>query len=513
MAQFVCPKCGAEIHPDLVETTGATVCPFCSADLSELGLPQSESRSNSPESESSIFDTAGDRLTLTFPPLPEKSRIKVVEASDDRLVLYLPGGSKQAAGLGCFAAMWIGFMCVFTPPWFLGALQGPGNNPPPTLALIGFLGLFWTIGLGMAWFWAKMKYERTFLLLERHRLVVQKVLFNRKRIQETTLMPDSRADLVEAYQQNDTPVYRIEVRGQNRPAKFGTALADDEKDWIVDRINDFLDVVTVPVVPAEVAESGGALAGAVAVVREACRQCGAPLTSDVVKGALTCRHCGAVSRVEIVVPAKALAPPIYERLDPADIPPDSAIHIDENSGEVLEFSYAAMAQSPLRWIAPLIALPFSLAWYGGIFSFLAKAWQVPFLPVKILFTLFSTPFLIVGLFPFALGLVAFRGRTSVRLSADSLDCRWHVGWLKFSRSIETAAVRSVGVESMVKSAHNPRVRGSQGSAQVGPQNCCVARAGSKRLYLTMFQEVLVARQVASLVRTRLEHLGHTLRDA
>jgi hypothetical protein len=362
----------------------------------------------------------------------------------------------------------------------------------------------------MAWFWMKMKYERTFLLLERHRLVVQKVLFNRKRIHETTLMPDSRADLVEAYEQNDTPVYRIEVRGQDRPAKFGTALADDEKDWIVDRINDFLDVVTVPVVPAAAAESRGTVAGAVAVVREVCRQCGAPLTSDVVKGALTCGHCGAVSRIELVVPAKALAPPLYERLDPADVAPDSAIHIDENSAEVLEFSYAAMAESPLRWVVPLIALPFSLAWYGGILSFLTKIWHFPFLPVKILFSLFSIPFLLAGLFPFVLGLVAFRGRTSVRLTLDSLACRWHVGWLTYARSIGTAAIRSVGVESMVKSAHNPRVRGSQEAAHVGPQNCCVARAGSKRLYLTMFQEERVARQVASLIRTRLEKLGYAL---
>ena len=265
--------------------------------------------------------------------------------------------------------------------------------------------------------------------------------------------------------------------------------------------------------PAAATESGEAVAGAAAVVRDACRQCGAPLTSDVVKGAITCGHCGTVSRIEVVVPVKTLIPAIYERLDPADIPSDGAIRIDENSAEVLEFSYPATAQSPLRWIVPLVALPFSLAWYGGIFSFLATVWHFPFLPVKILFSLFSIPFLIAGIFPVALGLIAFRGRTSVRLSADSLGCRWHAGWLKYSRSLESSAIRSVGVESMAKSSHNPRVRGSQSALQSGTQNCCVARAGSKRLYLTMFQEEPVARQVASLIRTRLEKLGLMMRDA
>lgn len=511
MAEFVCPNCRAEIHPDLIETTGAAVCPFCNADLSELGLPHFVSGSVSLEPESSEFGESDNLFAHMFPPLPEKSRIKVVEASDDRLVLYLPGGGKQARGLGCFALLWNGFMCLFTPLWFLGVFQGAGNNAPPTLFLIGFLGLFWAVGLGMALFWMQMKYKRTFLLIERHRLVVQQVLFNRKRIQETTLTADSRADLVESYQQNDVPVYHIEVRGQDRPAKFATALADEEKNWIVDRINEFRDVVSTPVVPAAAAEPS--TAEAVAVIRESCRQCGAPLTGDVVNGASVCRHCGAVCRIELPVPAKVLAAQGYERLEPADIPPESAIRIKEDSPQALELHYAVVSQLPLRWIVPLIFLPFSLAWYGVIFSFIAGAWQIPFLPVKILFLVFSLPFLIAGLFPLALGLIAFRGRTSVRLTEESLRCSWHVGWLNYPRSIETASLETVGVESVVKTAQNRRVRGSTQVGRVDSQACCVARAGNKRLYLTLFQAELVAHQVASLLRTRLEKMGHLLRDA
>jgi|GEM_PF-1010412 len=513
MAEYSCPKCRAEIQDDLIETTGAAVCPFCGADLSELGLPEpSVSDAAGDEPEKSFSDSDAPRITRKLPPLPAKSRINVVEASDDRLVLFLPGGGKNATGLGCFALMWNLFMCVFTPPWFLGVFQGAGNNNgPPILVLIGFLSLFWAVGLGMAWFWLKMKYERTYILLERHRLVVQKVLFNRKRIDETTLMPDSRAELVEAYKQNDVPVYRIEVKGQDRPAKFGTALADEEKNWIVDRINELLDVVTVPVAAAP--DAGPKAAGAVGVVRETCRQCGAPLTGDVVNGALTCSHCGAVTRVEVVLPAKTLAEPPSERLEPADLPQQSGIRVDENSAEALEFSFAATSESPLRWIVPLIALPFSLAWYSGIFAFIGGAWQIPFLPMKILFMVFSIPFLIAGLLPLAMGLIAFRGRTSVRLTSEILACRWQAGWLKYSRTLSTPDIESVGVESLAKGAQNPRVRGSSATNQSSSQNCCVARAGSKTLYLTMFQEEPLARRVASLIRTRLEQMGHALRDA
>jgi hypothetical protein len=40
----------------------------------------------------------------------------------------------------------------------------------------------------------------------------------------------------------------------------------------------------------------------------------------------------------------------------------------------------------------------------------------------------------------------------------------------------------------------------------------MVHAGSQKMLLTIFQEEAVARQVAALVRTRLEDMGHVLRD-
>ena len=41
--------------------------------------------------------------------------------------------------------------------------------------------------------------------------------------------------------QNDVPVYAVAVNGTKRKAKFGTFLSQEEKDWLVDRINRHLD--------------------------------------------------------------------------------------------------------------------------------------------------------------------------------------------------------------------------------------------------------------------------------
>jgi uncharacterized Zn finger protein (UPF0148 family) len=516
MPEFVCPQCHAAIASDLIETTGSANCPFCGADLSALGLSEPQSTSFDSVPDFSQIEPEGESPGRQLPRLPDKSQIRVIEATDDRLVLYIPGGGPQANGLGCFALCWNLFMVCFTPPWisamFRGGNGAPGGKGDPSpYILIPLLALFWAVGLGMGWFWLKMKFGRTFLLLERHRLVLQRVLFNRKSVDETTLLPESRAELVKSYEQNEQPVYRIEVNGQFGPAKFGTALSNPEKDWVVDRINEYLDVVAVPVASPASVDSG--VPKAIAVVPDACRKCGAPLTGKMVNGALTCSHCGTVVRTEILVPTREITDR-YDRLEPGDLPADSPIRIDEDSPGTLQFHYPMIGNGPVRWVILLFTIPFSLAWFSGLAGFVGLGWKGPAAPVNIVFLLFTIPFFMAGLVPLTLGLMAFRGRTTVTLTSDALTCRWHSGRLGRSKSVATNEIDSIRVESLASAARNPRVRGEQGSKQVAAQSkSCLVRAGSQQIMLTILREEPVARQVASLLRTRLEILGHRLRNA
>jgi hypothetical protein len=512
MPQLACPECRAEIKPDLVDDLGHVECPFCRHSWSLLELPQAScdlaARERSPGVSTAI---SGSTSALNLPPLPAGSPIKVAEATDDRLVLYIPGGGKSASGLGCFALAWNGAMCLFTAIIVGGVLWGNQNDAPAGLGMLAFLGLFWAVGLGVAAFWVKMKYERTFLLIDRDRFVIQRVLFNRKRIEETHLASDSRAALVESYQQNDDPVYRIEVQGSLRAAKFGTALAQSEKDWLVDRINDFLGrrgawaLETPPTVQERAAAIGD--------LPTSCEKCGAPLSGGLVKGAVTCSHCGAVFRAVVTRPEGSLPVAVVEKLIPADLPPDSPISIDEDSPDVLQFHYAAGSSSPARWLVPLFTIPFSVAWFGCVSSFIVAAWQIPLLPIRVLFVAFASFFLIGGVVPLAIGLIAVRGRTTVRLTPVVLQCRWHAGWLGYSRSLATATIDRIGVESFPTSRQNPRVRTTRQASGPAAGKVCVARAGEKGLYLTLFLDETASRQVAAMLRTRLEDWGHVLADA
>jgi len=466
MSDFACPQCHAAIHPDLIETTGRAECPFCGADLAELGLPQPAPAAAISETQAGELSGADARLSRALPALPEKSRITIAEATDERLVIYIPGGGKPAMSLGCFAIAWNGFMCVFTPPWFIGMFQA-GNNGPG-LFIIPFLGIFWAVGLGMAWFAVKMRFERTFLLLDRDRLVVQRVLFNRKRTIETALTPASRAALVESYKQNDQPVYHIEVPGKDRAAKFGTALSDAEKDWVVDRINEFLAVEKPAAAQTGMAEHGAAIPTA---------------PSD---------H--------------------YDRLEPADLADGSQVHIDEDSADLLQFHYPAGSTSPNRWLLGLFMVLFSGGWFSLLFTLAGTILRKAPIAVAIVVAVFLIPFVVAGLLLLGIGILAIAGQVTVRLTREKLSCRWHVGPLGYSKRLATEAIDGVRIESVGTPRQNPRVRGAKGSTQTGSPIACVVHARSRTMWLTLMQDKRAAREIASLIRTRLEDTGHVLSD-
>ncbi|MFN0052977.1 MAG: hypothetical protein ACKV0T_12390 [Planctomycetales bacterium] len=506
MSRIHCPRCQAELDAEVLAQGGRSECPLC-------GAPFEERHQTVPAADE---QSAGDASphAASLPELPAKSRILIVELSDDRVVLLIPGGGLNSKGLGWFALFWNLFMCCFTPPWFIGAFRGEDNQPPPMLVIVAFLGLFWAVGLGLAYFWLRLRYERTFVFLDRERIALQKTLLGRRRLNETLLTGDSRAELVEAYSQNDTPVYRIEVGGIGTPAKFGTALSDEEKNWLVDRINAFLGVETTGSAPVEMVEASSR------GDPDRCEKCAAPLAGPPVDGILTCEQCGTVCRGrarESVFFASSGDRPSRERLTPDMLPQDSSLSLEENSRECLRFSLSMNASSPLWWVIPLLTMPFAMVWYGFLFAAARQILQMNLGGVAVVPLLFLIPFAAAGVMPLAMGLYAVCGKTTVELTHDRLSCRWSAGPLRFTKCLPVAAITSVRVEFTESRDRNPRLRAAKQRQRLeetaGPMtSACIARAGRKALWLAFFQERAVLHQVAALIRRRIEELGHSLDD-
>lgn len=486
MPQIICPECGAGMQPGDGSAGGR--CSSCGADLkvSDLG--------NSPDQRDAGFDTTtGPAITRALPALPDASKLRVIESSDDRLILFIPGGGKQATGLGCFSLFWNAFMVLFTSLWIGAALNNGGNGQPdaPWFAY-PFIGVFWLIGLGMGWIWLRMKFQRTILLLERERVVLQHILFGRRRLIETTIGPGSQAELVESYKQNDKPVYRIEITGPESPARFGTALSDPEKDWIVDRVNEFLGVPTFD------NQAPGTSAGPL-VFPEECDECDAPLSGHAINGVLTCEKCGA-KHEGWPDPTDQVA--VLDATSPDDELAHQTLRVVESTDERLMIELRRQPNSPQGFVASLVGIPMAFvavcgAAYGIIGNRVAQGGAGPFGLAALI------PVLAFGTLILVLILYAFYGRTEIDLTRERLICRWRAGIFRYSRTFPTQEITSVRVEDLSQSRQPRRRRIRGGPTPSGVCTCVVRASGGKMIPLTILQTNACSREVERLIRGKL----------
>jgi hypothetical protein len=164
-------------------------------------------------------------------PPGRRLRSRVV---DGQLVIYIgPGSSKAVRSMGCFAVCWLGFTGAMTA--FVAGVGG--FREMPVFFSVPFFAVFWAVGLGMFYASCRGRFGKTYVLLERDRLVIKSELFGRERFRQYVLNQSSRAELVESYRDNDRPVYAVGVSTAGKRAKFATFLSPEEKAWIVDHIN------------------------------------------------------------------------------------------------------------------------------------------------------------------------------------------------------------------------------------------------------------------------------------
>lgn len=488
MAKPACPSCRADLEEDLIASTGRAECPFCGAKVSPSDFAPVESfdealREGSTDSPSPARRSAPSRResdpsdVISFDdkpfeesvageaepevkstseifgankPIPPGSGIQVVEATDDRQVIFVPAGGKTA-GIGFFAIVWNGFMFLFTSLMAVGFKQKPGD--PPIIFVFLFLGLFWSVGLGMLYFWIRLRFTRTFLLLDRGQLVVQRILFGRKKVTETVIGPESRATLVESYSENDKPVYAVALNGTNRIEKFGTALSQEEKEWFVDTINGFLGAAGIAAACEEILQKTGG--------------------------------------------------EIIDAMPPASLPGSSEITVDDASAERLAFHLPIVPEKDFKKV------------FGCVGMLMLVSTSIPF--VMVLFMggnagfLFNVMFITVPALILFVGFFAWRGELAVQVTRDRLLCYWHWGRIGFRKHLPTASITRIALVRTVTEKRN----GRPVSPPPGPNSpkVCVVFAGRDSLPLTTFHRIETSREAGGIVRHQLESMGFQIEDA
>jgi hypothetical protein len=179
-------------------------------------------------------DLGFNKLSSGLRETPPGSRIQVVEASPQRLVLCILGrGSRETKGLWAMAILSVLGTIGFVWAVVLMARGSPGE------LLLKISMVVWLVGVPLMCLSVKAKFERTLLLLERDRLVIQRVLLGFTRKSTVELTADSRAELIQAGGPEVT-TDGVKMAGRNQTVTFGNLLSTAQNRWVVEAINEIL---------------------------------------------------------------------------------------------------------------------------------------------------------------------------------------------------------------------------------------------------------------------------------
>ena len=218
-----CSECLAPLSEELAERGGR--CPACGASVGATG---GEPATDFPAFNGGLPPEAGIPLSEVatagaapegsgLPPLPPGSKLRIFEATPERLAVYLPGGG---SGLGCMVVFGAVFAAVGAAVIASVAFKmGKGNE----IAGFAFGALFAAAGCGIAFAGLKLALETTLVVASRGRLQIVRRFLGRERREDYDLGPASNAVLEVAYEQNYQPVYRVRIDGAAKPIKFGTS--------------------------------------------------------------------------------------------------------------------------------------------------------------------------------------------------------------------------------------------------------------------------------------------------
>ncbi len=167
-------------------------------------------------------------------PPPEGSGITVVDEGRGRLALQL-----KARGGGFFlffAAVWLGFITLFTLVAAFADMKDSGGDVAPKWMIALFLLPFWAVGIGMLL--AGLR-QRT--LVERIEVRDGEVSWQARSVlgarQKTLRGRGMGLSRHESYRQNEQPVYhlRITCPGE-KPIKFAGNVKPEGQAWLVARL-------------------------------------------------------------------------------------------------------------------------------------------------------------------------------------------------------------------------------------------------------------------------------------
>jgi hypothetical protein len=191
---------------------------------------------------------------------PAGTKIRRETVGENLVIWHIPATGKFGFFM-LFAVFWLlitgavsgGFLVTILTG---GEIEGDG----PDGLLFPFFALFWAIGLGMLYAAFRQKFMTHKVSIGSDTISLRKEMFGKSSEKSFAKSSISNISQKEFYQQNYKPIYGIEIKGADGKLRFGSALTNEEKAWLVADFNQVLNRGKKSVTQHETNAPAGALA-------------------------------------------------------------------------------------------------------------------------------------------------------------------------------------------------------------------------------------------------------------
>jgi hypothetical protein len=229
-ARIHCPACKAvappiQLHPDLLWEAVAE-CPQC-GHVSSL-----------PSFISPAPQTEEERLAETEEPVSQPTETRILVENTGSVRRWQVPAKGGCNFLLVFGAVWLAFSIFMT----VVARASRESHPGAMVILSAFI----VIGLGMLFFGLQMSRACHTLELDAAELVHTRRFWGRTTRKAFARESIRSVKLVVFYEQNYKPIHGIEIMGERRKTRFGSALTPKEKAWLCQDLRHALGLAQSP---------------------------------------------------------------------------------------------------------------------------------------------------------------------------------------------------------------------------------------------------------------------------
>jgi hypothetical protein len=420
------------------------------------------------------LDAGYEVLGKRIEPVPAKSRIEVVEATPERLVLFIPPASRDHVGEVRWLVFQISLAAIMVVLYLLQVVFGDPalwvvkvlNLAPTTLfGLMVFYGIKWEVPRSC---------QSTLLSLDADRLTLEHRYRFRNQFHELPITTATTCSLAPMGKvKRSLAGYDVLFETDARKVAIGSFLTPTEREWLVRQFNVLLPggEILVPRRPNKASELGTAAM---------------PATAESGTATTDARNLtqGTAVLLQRTSESRGL---VWGSLTRRDLTPGTSIEVRRDTPETLEFAFPL--QNGWEW------MPVSVLLSMGVI--LIAIWN-PF--VTLTGWLLISPFLIRFLYHML-------GTVTVRVTRETVERCWQSCGTVLTDRMMVADITRVGQGHLTVLRRRHVMDYPFPGSVKDPGDGCWLEAGQRRMTLASVSPPDVSLEVLGLIVGRLESWG------